>query len=1006
MDNLTLIANSGIQSFTFTIELDMNSRYVKHFREWYDDKANVHKLDLLQKVNTEDGESLYFFKPELYKKGFLAKSADALDSAEIMGEGIKAVNVENDSGFFEMSFRESNRDNKLASLENKWLPIPYFYRRAAKRYEFGSFNWSRFKLIPRAEGVANDNENKKRYNVLLAFDTRVNYENDRYSEMPHFPDKFKNELTFGVCADEVLLMDYCAADSKKCSYIDRYILSLVHPEISNVNNLRGERHRMAYIASYFLLIDYIAENNLFPSVTLYKDIDVEEKYIDFIVDIGNSKTTVLLKEGRNDCDFNKVFPFELRDWTNPIVDGNEPVLRKYSKPFDMRLVFRKAEFGQLEIEGSRQFVYPSLVRLGQEANDLIHSSNDKQLGEKTLSTYSSPKRYLWDTKPNKLEWRFLTLNEEEESILKLEGITNQLNSDGTFNKDGKGGSTYHYSRQSLMTFAFLEMLAQAIIQINSEEYRKSQDDLKTPRRLKRMIITCPTTMSEIERRALVKCAKDAASMMRNFNGMQEWVDKMEIVPVYPPIGEEEKIWYYDEATCSQLVFMYSEIGNNYKGKCAEFFNLYGKVIDGKPQLTVGSLDIGAGTSDLMICNYTFKEDSATTLVPDPIFYDSFYQAGDDMLKDLVRDVMMSETDSDIRSMCKQMSDSQYHQLLKNFFGPDYAGQTVRQRKLRRDFNIQVSVPLLYYYLELLNNKSNNCKIHYKDVFKDNEPSEQVLACFQEAFGCDFKQIIWTYDKDRISRVIKRSLDPLLKQIAAIMFNKSCDVVILSGRPSSLEPIRQLFLSYFPVSPNRLVSLNDFYVGDWFPSWNNSGYITNPKTIVAVGAIIGYYSSGHHALMDLSIDTSLLSNKLKSTVNYVLSPTRNDGDEAYCLTESKHDSEIRIDNLPLHLKVRQVDFPTYPARPLFVINYNRTIIESAIKKNNPDASEAMVQKLVDKKIDEIQTRIPFTISLSRDTDNKESIDLLDGTGSEKDVEISVQSLSSDEGYWLDTGIFEF
>lgn len=58
-----------------------------------------------------------------------------------------------------------------------------------------------------------------------------------------------------------------------------------------------------------------------------------------------------------------------------------------------------------------------------------------------------------------------------------------------------------------MTFAFLEMLTQANSQINSEDYRVDVGWKSLPRKIKRIIVTCPTAMSKIEREALVKCAK-------------------------------------------------------------------------------------------------------------------------------------------------------------------------------------------------------------------------------------------------------------------------------------------------------------------------------------------------------------------------------------------------------------------------------------------------------------------------------------------------------------------
>ena len=89
----------------------------------------------------------------------------------------------------------------------------------------------------------------------------------------------------------------------------------------------------------------------------------------------------------------------------------------------MRLAFRKVDFGSFGIKDSKQFVHPSLVRLGQEANTLIHLATNTADDMESLSTYSSPKRYLWDWRPNKEEWKFHDEKElGKDKIEKINGL--------------------------------------------------------------------------------------------------------------------------------------------------------------------------------------------------------------------------------------------------------------------------------------------------------------------------------------------------------------------------------------------------------------------------------------------------------------------------------------------------------------------------------------------------------------------------------------------------------
>ena len=50
----------------------------------------------------------------------------------------------------------------------------------------------------------------------------------------------------------------------------------------------------------------------------------------------------------------------------------------------------------------------------------------------------------------------------------------------------------------------------------------------------------------------------------------------------------------------------------------------------------------------MISRYTYEKGDVTTLSPEPVFYDSFYFAGDDMLNGMVKNVMLLSEDSALR----------------------------------------------------------------------------------------------------------------------------------------------------------------------------------------------------------------------------------------------------------------------------------------------------------------------------------------------------------------------
>ena len=1016
MDGFSLIANSGIQLLTFKLKLNTQDKFKMWFREWYDTSNGQWRLDLAHEITTEDNV-LFYDKHDLFDGGYLNDPTIEFDPVELRNDGINPLRIDDEmcanvrGELYKLTF--SDKHNAIKCFENKWLPIPYFFKRTEKRFKFSPMNWSRVKFVP-----VETNKTEVEYDVILAFDTRAGYVSDKYNEFPVFPDQYCSEMNFSLCDNEFFLMDYCSP-KENWSYIDEYIFKLVHPTLSNVSQIKGANaHKMSYIASYIFLINYLAQNKLFPTVKLYKDQDVEVRNVDMVIDIGNSKTTALLIE--DNSNFNQVKPLSLIDYTELLHEKDgKTCIRSYKEPFDMRLAFRKVDFGSFGINDSKQFVFPSFIRLGQEASTLIHRACSTTWDEETLSTYSSPKRYLWDGKPSKKEWEFLVLpGEEMDHILNIKGISSNLMSDGRIDVTGSnGGRTSHYSRRSLMTFAFLEMLSQANTQINSEPYRTDVGWKTIPRKIKRIIVTCPTAMSKIEREALVKCTKDAVTLYGKFMYNNN-LPAIDIIPAVRSMKDNDGSWYYDEATCAQLVYIYGEVGHKYKGVCSEFFNLYGNITDGneQPTLTVGSLDIGAGTSDLMISEYSYTKGDLTTITPDPKFYDSFYFAGDDMLKALVKNVMLlDEKHSAFRKALRNLDAIQYRQKIKNFFGPDYNGQTIADRIARRDFNIQYSVPLMTYFLQLASNDSCSCVVKYEDVFKKNHPNTRVVDDFKKRMGIDITTLSWEYNKEFVADIISKEFEPLLKKIAAMFFAYSCDVILLSGRPSSLPAIRNIFLKYYPVSPNRLITLNNYYVGDWYPFCQNTGYITNPKTIVAMGGVIGHYASEYSNLDKFSINLEKLKNNLKSTVNYI-EASRDGQPIEYLITPDKMQGELTVSRIPDILNVRQFGLATYPSRALYSIDFNYMKLVNKIRNkaldNGENPSDAAVQSMANEEIEAFKKRMPFKITIDRDPEDKENLTISaieDRNGAElsdSSIEIHIQSLGVDDQYWLDSGAFDF
>jgi hypothetical protein len=1033
---MNLIANTGIQMLTIQLEISFNNNFKLYFHEWLDIVDQQKKLEIAHFFSEEE---IWIKKHILYGSNLgyatLKNNYKVTDSWETISTDdnfnnscIIPIDTEEarDSGCFDISISKI-READWHKFENTWFPMPFFQLKG-RRSDFGPTNWCRFKLIPSGhEG------NIKKYNLLLAFDTKTvfkeeGFEKEDLQETPIFTTAANSKKKYALCNTEEGLIGYCS-EEKNCGWVDKYLLNHFH-EIDNISEKKLNLPKLKYLAQFIFINRYIQQFGNLPTITLYSNQNAVYGNVDLVVDIGNSRTCSVLFD---DSNFTKSSPLELQDFTLPVVNGK---LNKYRDSFDMRLAFRETYFGgKFGLVSSNQFVYPSLIRLGKEANRLIHKATNQNKGAEKTSTFSSPKRFLWDEKLQNQEWEFVQVEGETVRPIYIEGISEQLNSDGSLNTEGTGAIENRYSRKALMTFAFLEILSQAKMQINSYLQREYWGNESMPRKIGRIIVTCPTAMSHKEQIALRKCAEDAAIMLDRFfeNSYLEEMDEQEtrrriqVIPSAKKLStkEERTEWIYDEATCAQFVFLYAEIKERYKKNVKDYFGFYGKdrtdkALDNynKKSLTVGSVDIGAGTTDLMIATYKYEDsNSQCTLIPVPLFWESFYLAGDDLVKQLIQQLIIEGKHSPIDKKLKDLGINPV-EILQPFLGTD-VGVSFRNRKLRSDFNLQISVPIVSFFLELLNQGSNDKILTYDNIFGTNPPTQTVLKHFENSFGFEFSGLQWTYKKKIVAGIVEKTFDSLIGKISALLSFYDCDIVLLSGRPTSLKPLSDLFLKYYAISPNRLKSMSDYRVGRWYPEDKRYPYIDgngkflNPKSIITTGAMIGQIAE-NGGLNGFALNLSELKAKLLPTTNYF--GKLNEDSLAYLntiISPKNNYATFEATSLPFRIGVRQLDIPAYPSRPFYTFDYNDFKIEDRVlgRFDEDDPPIDQVQQEIQKEKDKIRRRMPIKVTISRDINQDiEKLTIEEITDREGNIinknffMMQVQSMSELDNFWLDSGIF--
>lgn len=938
----------------------------------------------------------------------------------------------------------------LDTIENRWLPVPMFERNSSNKSVFGPTSWCRVKLVP-----ASKVKNVRKYHLVWAFDTN-SIKNDDSNVRPYFYDG-EVEKHYAICDDLSFLFNFFSASPYNCEWVDEYIASLIHgnKENSEITSSEGDVTHFRYIAYYITIISYLQKAGLTPEVILYTD-EETAKPVDLVLDIGNSRTCGVLFEN---ADFTKVEMLQLQDLSEP--------WKVYKKPFDMRLAFHHCKFGEMDVLD--QFSWQSFLRVGDEAIKLIYKSRPANGIAQRTTNYSSPKRYLWDNRQFNGQWDFLTTDEDENYSLNhyinIKGLSEQFDSDGTLRKNKTGGVFSSFSRRSLMTFVLIEIFQQANCQINGENFRNKHGDVNIPRKLNNIIITCPTAMPKEEQIILRQCAeeayiallrcKDPDLYFQPYNP-SEWQDKVKIIPsvkdlsVNPNNPSSSRVkaeWGYDEATCCQLVYLYAEVAQRYLNHCEDFFELYGHVRKefleddyNRKSLTIGSIDIGAGTTDLMICAYKYDDKGVCKLTPKPLFWDSFYYAGDDLLEEIVRAIIIEGSNKKLgqvydgpvfNAVCSaymELSDADFIEALDlkgkvnfdkmnetekqeikymyasretserihNFFGKDKALMDYKDRMMRQDFNVQISVPMGLKMLDMLRLGRKSMRLRFEDFFYELQPAEFILDHFNKHFSLvrsektyvafDFKKIVWNFDEEELSKIIITKIEPLMKQLAVVLNTYGCDIVLLAGKPTSLSAITDLFLKYYPTSPNRLIRLNDYRVGEWYPFADGLGYFKDQKSLVAVGAMIGYMSS-NGGIHGFHMDMTNLKKDMVSTANYMgLYNAVNQKIAEVMLTPDQNTATFEVHGFPLFIGCKQLVSRFYQARPLFALDLNDEVDLHTVS---------------------LPLKVSIVRNYSQDKEQLKIVSAVDAMGkpfSIQKLRFGVQSLAGDGAYWLDKGEF--
>ncbi|NKD86309.1 virulence factor SrfB [Haematospirillum jordaniae] len=844
---------------------------------------------------------------------------------------------------------ETSVGDSFALLSDTWLPVP-FLRQQATTFVQGPANWARARLFPLEPGQDRDGYTHR---LVLAFDTNVTEERLGTAYLAPTLGDVEGGVRFALAWQ---------GEDPAWFMAQRWVSGWLEQEFSDgaTPRLRLSREDIEagikaglHYTHYLNIISLIGSLVRPPRIKILSnrsDDVLPSIPVDMVLDVGNSRTCgILIEDHPQQANGLKLsYTLELRDLGR--------AHQVYTDPFESRLEFAEASFGRVDqsvLSGRNDaFLWPTLARVGPEAARLAA----RRKGSEGSTGLSSPKRYLWDDERYESGWRFNdAFNRSETEPLATAAPFGNL-----INEEGKALFTLlpeeqiqvfvpHYSRSALMTFMLAEVLVQALVQMNSTGQRLKMSHANLPRRLRSVILTVPPSMPRPEQQIFHDALEQAVGLvwrsMGWFPGDPDTNTQEQKDACWPALPERRIQW--DEATCAQAVWLYSETVNNFGGRPEDFFHVMRKPRADDPgrRLRVATIDIGGGTTDLVVTDYTLDDGRGGNvyILPEQRFRDGFKIAGDDIVLDVIRKVILPVFEQALKDHGVVTPAVVLSRLAGNEAVP------VPDQVKRQQLTLQVLYPLALQVLK-------RCEAYDPVVGADvqsltvaelladggkSDPSvpQDLLGWFAAGVAraegggglpFNFLAVRLVVDPGRLHRLFLSGGMEICKPVQALcelVYAYDCDVLLLSGRPSRLPGVQALFRSLLALPPDRLVVLHGYRTGTWYPFHRNAR-IDDPKTTAAVGAMLCVLGQGR--IPGFFFRSNVF--RLYSTVRHVglMDSNRLIKDEDIYYRDIDWDNpdyqlpedvsfEIRGRTL---LGFRQLSAPRWGASPLYLIDFNR------------------------------------------------------------------------------------
>ncbi len=485
------------------------------------------------------------------------------------------------------------------------------------------------------------------------------------------------------------------------------------------------------------------------------------------------------------------------------------------------------------------FVRYSPVVFGKEARNFLSLPTVTNLIEEGLQLQqSSPKRYFADRRRTNLAWSMVPNAWEKRAELNAHKLRSDLlywmTEAGEFVDPDKTETILHplrdpkmpnYPRSATFVWMLVGILERAWNQCN---HLTETAGKFTPYEIKDVIITYPSGWTRDEIEIYRQRCLEAVQIFERTN--------------FSSNGQIKLDMDVDEAVASQLPYVFSEI-HKHKDKAKGWLKFAGKKHGGdEPTFRIMTLDIGGGTTDLSVVEYSCCETSEEGLVdlrPKLLFRDGYSVAGDELMRLIISRIVFAAVEK---------SNSRAGAELRKYFSGKVPS-AVLQAKRSKDLKLNI-IPLAIQIMCELSSGAPSGKFtlekagvergRWVDDLYEHLNLQDVLS------PDDWWNVEIEYDVSAVNALIREFFEDSIANAAHVAGQYDVDLFFMSGKTSELPEIRNLAKKHVPVTDDRIVSAKNYCAGDWYPFVKTDekgnvveNTIQDAKSITAVGAALNF-----------------------------------------------------------------------------------------------------------------------------------------------------------------------